>query len=292
MIKINLIFSFDENYIETFKVLLHSIYANHERKQITVYLLHYEMRAESLDDLRYSISRYGYTFHPINCRQFLEESDSITINRYYTVEMYLWLFAPYVLPKKVKRALYLDPDIINMNNMEELYSQSFENNLFLAMDYEVKNKIIQPINNLRLGTSSAEHYFNAGVVLMNIEKLRQERNPEEITEAILKNKAVLILPDQDIFNLLYHGEIKSEPWELYNLDPRLYQMFQLLMPDDYNLEWVEEKVVFIHYAGRNKPWLKREDYRLDLGKYYFGYEEQLYKLEKEGESELINGKTF
>lgn len=279
----NLVFSFDENYVETFKVLMYSIYLNHKNKKLSIYLLHYDMSEEVFKDLNTEMERYSYSFHPINCREFFEKSDKITVNRYYTIEMYLWLFAPYLVPKEVDRALYLDPDIINLNKMESLYNQDFEENLFIAMDYEIKNKIIQPLNNLRLGTSSADHYFNTGVVLMNIEQLRTERNPEEITEAVIKNKAVLILPDQDIFNLLYTGEVKVGAWNKYNMDPRLYQVFQLLMPDDYNQEWLEEEVVFIHYAGKNKPWIDREDYRMDLGKYYFNYEEKLLQFEKKKE---------
>lgn len=282
----NLVFSFDENYINTFKVLLHSIYLNHENQPMAIYLLHYNMRAEALADLKEGVERYGYHFHSLNAHQYFKESDKITVNRYYTIEMYLWLFAPYILPATVERALYLDPDIINLNGMGSLYQRDFEDNLFIAMDYEIKNKVIQPINNLRLGTSAAAHYFNTGVVLMNLEKLRQERNPEEIIEAILANQAVLILPDQDIFNLLYTQQIKKEAWEKYNMDPRLYQVFQLLMPEVYHEKWVEEELVFIHYAGKNKPWLKREKYRLALGKYYFEYEQKL--LQTEQNPELVN----
>ena len=130
--------------------------------------------------------------------------------------MYLWLFAPYLLPKEVDRALYLDADIVNMNAVKDFYSQDFEDRLFVAMDYKIKNQIIQPFNNLRLRTKDADNYFNTGIVLMNIQKLREERTAKEISEAVVDNKAILILPDQDVFNYLYHGEIIENPW-LYNV---------------------------------------------------------------------------
>jgi lipopolysaccharide biosynthesis glycosyltransferase len=277
----NLVFSFDKNYIDVFKVLLHSIALNNPEEDITIYLLHYDMEEEALADLKQTIRAYGFHFTPINCRKFLEESKEITINRYYTIEMYLWLFAPYVLPEDVDRALYLDPDIINLNNMQKFYAMDFEDHLFIAMDYEIKNKIVQPFNNLRLRTLSAEHYFNAGVALLNIKKLREERQPEEISKAVIQNKSVLILPDQDILNLLYTSEIKNASWELFNLDPRLYQLFHLLKPEVYNEEWLEDEVIFIHYGGKHKPWQEREKYKLDLGKYYFDYEEKLKQISKE-----------
>lgn len=288
----NLVFSFDENYVSTFRVFLYSIYSNNKDEAINIYLLHYDMREEILADLQEEITGYHYNFYPLDCKHFIEEKDKVSITRYYTIEMYLWLFAPYILPEEVDRALYLDPDIINLNSIRKFYDLDFEDNLFIAMDYKIKNQIIQPFNNLRLGTFFAEHYFNSGVVLMNIDKLRKERSSAEISEAVVDNKAILILPDQDVFNHLYADDIKSEEWEIFNMDPRLYQLFNLVMPEKYNFDWVEEEIVFIHYAGQHKPWLERNTYKMDLGEYYFGYEEKLFKIEAKRESEPIDDKAF
>lgn len=279
----NLVFSFDKNYMKIFKILLFSIYSNHKDEKLAIYFIHYNMDQEDLSDLKSEVEAYQYSFHPINAQEYFKESDKITVNRYYTIEMYLWLFAPYLLPDHLERALYLDPDIINLNRITPFYHSDFEEQLFVAMDYEVKNKFIQPINNIRLGTHFAEHYFNTGVVLMNIKKLGEERNAKEIVDAILENKKLLILPDQDIFNLLYSKSIKRESWEKYNMDPRLYQFFQLFDSLDYNKEWVESELVFIHYAGKHKPWLKREDYKMKLGKYFFDFEERYLRLNKEAQ---------
>lgn len=288
----NLVFSFDEGYAETFKVLIHSIFMNNSDTRLNIYLLHDNMPPAVLEDLQKNMDYYKYSFFPIDCRRYLEQSENFRINRYYTIEMYLWLFAPYLLPREVDRALYLDPDIININSFSHFYEQDFEDHLFVAMDYKIKNQIIQPFNNLRLGTKDAENYFNTGVVLMNIEKLREQRDPEEISQAVIENKAILILPDQDVFNHLYHEQIKENPWELYNVDPRLYQVFQLVNPESYNQGWLEDEVVFIHYAGKHKPWLEREKYKYDLGNYYFEYEKMLTDTYTERESEIIDGNTF
>lgn len=288
----NLVFSFDEGYAETFKVLIHSIFMNNSDTRLNIYLLHDNMPPAVLEDLQKNMDYYKYSFFPIDCRRYLEQSENFRINRYYTIEMYLWLFAPYLLPREVDRALYLDPDIININSFSHFYEQDFEDHLFVAMDYKIKNQIIQPFNNLRLGTKDAENYFNTGVVLMNIEKLREQRDPEEISQAVIENKAILILPDQDVFNHLYHEQIKENPWELYNVDPRLYQVFQLVNPESYNQGWLENEVVFIHYAGKHKPWLEREKYKYDLGNYYFEYEKMLTDTYTERESEIIDGNTF
>lgn len=79
---------------------------------------------------------------------------------------------------------------------------------------------------------------------------------------------------------------------IYNVDHRLYQMFHLINPDKYNQNWLEEEVVFVHYAGKHKPWVEQDNYRYDLGVYYFEYEELLNNNYRERESEQFDGKAF
>ena len=47
----NLVFSFDEGYAETFKVLIHSIFMNNSDTRLNIYLLHDNMPAV-LEDLQ------------------------------------------------------------------------------------------------------------------------------------------------------------------------------------------------------------------------------------------------
>jgi len=52
---------------------------------------------------------------------------------------------------------------------------------------------------------------------------------------------------------------------------------------------VREQVKFIHYMGKSKPWDEREDYKYQLGKFYFETqqeaEEKLPHLYKEVEEQ-------
>ena len=87
----NLVFSFDEGYSKTFQVLMHSIFMNNPHTKMNVYLLHESMPKTVLEELDEQIKGYGYSFEALDCREFLEQSEDFRINRYYTVEMYLWL---------------------------------------------------------------------------------------------------------------------------------------------------------------------------------------------------------
>jgi len=273
---INLLFSLNENYVFPLKVLIRSITDTNPDEIFCMYLLHTGIRDETLEELRTFVEKEGHVFEPIYNKNYFKSSDKVAITRYYALEMYLWMFAPYILPDHVDRILYLDPDIICLNKLRPLYTKPFHGNSFIATNYKYKTKWVQPFNNLRLRNFESDDYFNSGVVLMNLEKLRKIENADHIVETIRENKPFLILPDQDIFNLIFVNDIKEEDWRVYNMNPKVYEKLRILFPQKYNYSKVEENVVFIHYSGKHKPWDEREKYKYALGRYYFEAEKKVY----------------
>lgn len=268
----NLLFTLNEGYLPPLYTLLRSIFKSNNEETLSIYLMHQSISPESMLELTAFIEENGHHIYPIACQGLFEE-EQIIVNRYYSIEMYYRLFAPFVLPAELDRILYLDPDIVNINPFSDFYRMEFREHLFVATTHDYATKWIQPINNIRIGTLKAEDYFNTGVLLMNLPKIRREKTLADITKAIKEYKNRLVLPDQDIFNHLYWNRILEADWRIYNLDPRFYSKLCLIFPKEYNLEWVEANVVFVHYCGKHKPWLQREDYRYELGSFYEAFEE-------------------
>jgi lipopolysaccharide biosynthesis glycosyltransferase len=106
---------------------------------------------------------------------------------------------------------------------------------------------------------------------MNIKKLREEQNINDVYKFINKYKNVLTLPDQDVINALYGEKIILIDRYIYNLSDRSIKQFNILKSNEnkINLEWVEKNTKIIHYLGRNKPWKK--NYHGILKCYYDKY---------------------
>lgn len=276
----NLLFSLDETYVPPMKVLLFSIFQQHQEETFAVYLLHGNMREETLEDLRVFIEEKGHSFHPIECKDVLTKGKEVKISLHYTVDMYYWLFAPFLLPEEVDRVLYLDADTICVNSMKEFYEQSFGSHLFAASSHQYVTKFLQPLNKLRLNTIDLKSYYNSGVVLMDLASIRKESTRTQIVEAIQDANPLMWLPDQDVFNQLYTGKIKETDWRYYNLGPKIFESMNFIFPNTYNEQWVEQKVVFIHYYGKKKPWTDREAYDYKLGRFYFEWEKALHLSDK------------
>lgn len=284
----NIVFCLDDNYVPPLKVMLTSMLEQHEPASLDIYIIHTAITKKSMRELDELVSSKKHRLHEVDCTEYLDalveelniDLEALKVNRYYTLEMYLWLFAPDVLPNSIDKVLYLDPDMVCLNSADKLYNLDFGDHLFIASSFDYKNNFAQVFNNLRLGNYTSTRFFNTGMVFINLKKWRQFFNPKKIIHTIIDKGNVLLLPDQDIFNYLYEKETIKVPWLKYNLDPRPFDILNLIIPSEYNRAWVEQNAVFIHYCGKNKPWIERDEYKYKLGEYWFEYEQKLKKYEE------------
>lgn len=258
--------------------MLNSIFNSNPSTKMDIYFMHQSVDPCKIEKLRDFIVKSGSRLVDLDCKGLFE--DTLFTNRYYSIEMYYRLLAPFILPESLDRILYLDPDIINLNSIQTFYEQDFEGNAFVATAHDYITKWVQPFNRIRLQTLKSIDYFNTGVLLMNLTAIREKQSEKALLEHIADSKR-LILPDQDVFNQVYWDSILEDDWHFYNLDPRFYSILNTLNSDKYNQKWVEEEVVFIHYCGKHKPWIEKEDYRYELAEYY-----HMYSTEKEVEGTI------
>jgi len=92
-----------------------------------------------------------------------------------------------------------------------------------------------------------ENYFNSGLILFNLKKIRQNISVEDILAAAVDYKDYLFAPDQDLLNVLFYKDVYYENDMLYNAFARL----QFNEGRDYT--YVKNNVCIVHFAGR-KPW--------------------------------------
>ena len=89
---------------------------------------------------------------------------------------------------------------------------------------------------------------------MNLVNIRQEVKAEAIYQFIETNQLSLFLPDQDILNGLYGERILAIPDQLYNYDVRKNATYELISKGNWDLNWVIENSVVLHFCGKDKPW--------------------------------------
>jgi len=172
----------------------------------------------------------------------------------YPPEMYFRLLCGDYLPDTLHRVIYLDPDILVINPIKPLFDMPLAGHMLAAASHMGLTGITQTINHVRLGTRQA--YFNSGVMLMDLDKMRQRVRLQDIFDVIASRGRELILPDQDILNYLYGADILPIPEEVWNYDTRDNIVHYAKSFGEVDMQWVMKNTVILHFCGRPKPWEK------------------------------------
>lgn len=121
----NLLFTLNENYLPPLYTVLRSIFYSNSKEKFTVYIMHQSISEQKLEDLQQFITKNGHIFCPIDCKNLFTEE--IFVNRYYSIEMYYRLLAPFVLPAEL-----IDFCILTLISLIYVHFQHFMNKILKA----------------------------------------------------------------------------------------------------------------------------------------------------------------
>ncbi len=159
-------------------------------------------------------------------------------------------------------ALYLDGDMVCKRDLSHLFEMDLEEN-YVAASFEFL-KYVACRYSLKEG-ERIPFYFNSGVMLLNLKKMRQNHISEELWDAKLKSHNIDShgkggLMDQDVFNEVFDGKVKHLPIT-YNCNCNFVNYTDLKAINNIYMTSfktpmeLESAVSIIHYVGKtDKPW--------------------------------------
>lgn len=240
----NVLISINKQFINPAKLMLFSLQKNCNEK-IDLYVMNNNLTKNEISEL-FDYLRKKCRMNPIELKIDLDQLKNMPIKssggQYFGIEAYNRLFCQYYLNENIDRILYLDADIVIDGDLKELYNCNFENNYYVACkDFAG----IENGDSTRLNLKENFSYMNSGVLLINLELLRNIKL-ESLIELIDKYKDNIIYPDQDLLNLMYENKIKD-----------ISSKYNYIVKDERYTEINEKDINNIsvyHYAGKNKPW--------------------------------------
>jgi len=244
---INYLFCLDENYNTQFLTTLFSLNKN-STKKFNVYVIH-----ENPTDLKNEYSLYSKKFDLVNNIEFSQIKD-INMNfpnlknNHISKATYFRFFIEDYLSNDIKNLIYLDCDIICIQNPEQIlnsYINKLNNSdlvIASSVEYLKNNETIELFDRLKLKSDS---YFNAGVMVINYEKWRHENLKNKLLDLMNKIANDINFWDQDVLNKYFDGQY---------LEMTHFLNFNLNNEQSYIENKVNRNVVFVHYSGSSKPW--------------------------------------
>jgi len=265
----HIIYASDDAFAEILGISMISLFENNtDSKCITVYILDDGISEKNKSKLNSISERYDNSkliwIEAINIEEILEMS--VQVDRK-SISQYARIFMSRVLPREVKRVLYLDCDVIINSSLEELWNLDLQSNTIGALKDAFSKQYRSNI-----GLKPNDIMFNSGVMLVNLELWRQRNVEERVLNFIIKNKGKIQQGDQGALNaVLCHEVYCFEPkfnsvsifFDFTYEDMLIYRK----PPDFYNKDEVMEAVnnpVIIHFTTSflsKRPWIDGCEHR-------------------------------
>lgn len=286
----NVIYTCDNNFVWIMGISMISLFENNkESEDIDVYLLGDNISEENRLQLNEIAAKFQRRFFLLNVPD-LKIPEKLSSVRW-PKSAFTRLFSGELMPKGIHKALYLDCDTIVSGNIEEVFNYPMENYVICG----VKDGVSRPYKD-KIGIVKNGSYINAGVLLLNLDKMRIIDIRGLIVDFVKDYEPAISYADQDILNGIFKGVFGVLPPQydlmtlvnVYSFD----ELQQIRHPDNY---YTEEEINFskkypkiIHfttcmlnirpwYLGSNhsyawmfekyqnlSPWAKRQKVRADF----------------------------
>lgn len=191
----------DDNYVWLMGISVISLFENNkEMDEISVYLLGEKISSKNKLQLKEIGKKYQRTINVIDVPK-LNIPPSLVSSRW-PLSAFTRLFSGVILPNDIDRILYLDCDTIITGDISELEYIDFNGNIVMGVKDSISGAYKKNI-----GLNENDLYINAGVILFNIEILRNSNITMRIEEYMNEYVNFINYADQDILNGMFKGKI-------------------------------------------------------------------------------------
>lgn len=203
---VELFFSCDENYLPLLAVTLTSIREHRDpQREYSIRVLHTGLRESLRTRMQLRFCDDGFTVRFVDISEEVARvAQQLHTRDHYTKTTYYRLFIPELFPQ-LEKVLYLDCDIVLQTDVAELFDQDMAGDLVGAVPDSMVTAIDafgEYVSN-RLGIRP-EHYFNAGVLLMDLDAMRRFHFTEVFLK-LLNSVTFRVAQDQDYLNVICKG---------------------------------------------------------------------------------------
>ncbi len=250
----------DAGYLKYCTAMLLSLADHHRAERLEIHLLTNGVSDEDKRYLDSLIENVRHHIHYYNIADTRLESLPQGKEKYISRMTYSRLFLGETLPEEIGKVIYLDCDILIESSLRRLWEIPIAGKLLAAAE-DLNSADITIYG--RLGILPQEHvYFNAGVLLLNLRKWRQENCQTRALEIISRagtGEISLEYGDQDVLNLLTVGQTEYLPLRFNLQDFLLRQKKPPLMREAALKTWDNERdrPAVIHFTWTSKPWSYR-----------------------------------
>ncbi|MDY4921281.1 MAG: glycosyltransferase family 8 protein [Phascolarctobacterium sp.] len=252
--EINIVLAADNNYAQHVAVVAASILMNTQSK-VCLHVLSDGIAADKVASIESTVERLGgkvcvYDLSSYKCFDGLFTSGHISKAAYFRLDI------ANVLPEDVEKVIYIDVDLVVLQDVAELWNIDLQGMPLAAVpDYGIMaSKRLMKQKHEVLGLPLESLYFNSGVVIMDLKEWRKQAYAKAVIALAASGK----LPhhDQDALNKVFMDKWTALPLK-WNVIPPVFNLFRKILCNGKlrkNAIAARRDMAIMHFAGRYKPW--------------------------------------
>ena len=235
-------YAVDDDYLPFLAVSIHSLISNSSPNyDYYIKILYTNISEKNIIEIK-KYEKENVKIEFVDLNYYIKKVENQLYTRdYYSKNTYFRLFIPELYPQYTK-ALYLDSDTVILGDIADLYNTDIGDNLVGAVPDESVQNIVefQEYVEKVVGVASYKNYFNAGILVMNLDELRKFKFQEKFMY-LLQTVKFAVAQDQDYLNRLCKGRVRiiSNVWDKMPIE---------------NKKIMIEDIKLVHYNLSFKPW--------------------------------------
>ncbi|ULT39543.1 glycosyltransferase family 8 protein [Niabella defluvii] len=206
----------DNHYAILLAALIKSVEINHKTPEKIVFtVIDDGISTANRDKIAQSVQGGLVGINWIKSKDLIPENVQLPLdNSAFPLTTYLRIFSPHALPEASK-VIYLDVDTIVMEDISKLWHTDLGGHLFAAVQdvQETVSCSWAGIPNYKeLNIPADTKYFNAGILLINAKRWREEQIAGKVIQFLHENRKYINYADQYGLNgLLYNQWLELDP---------------------------------------------------------------------------------
>lgn len=243
--KIPVFMSFDEGYAPYAATCIVSICEN-TSSFIDIYVIDCGVKTET----KQKVELLKENYENLSIEWISFDTDSLLKDFktcfHFSKAMYGRIFIPQLKPN-LQKVIYTDVDVIFTSDIKELFDEPLNGYAIGAVwedHMEAKGNNREHLE--RLGINKSHRYFSSGLLLMDLDKWREQNLTQKILDVEPRLRDCLKFPDQDLLNYVFASNYQQLNEKYVVTAPRARKHYK-------NGKLVD--CVIRHFEGGKKPWL-------------------------------------
>ena len=234
----------DENYVPQLCVVLMSATRNTQSK-LHFIVLNFELSDFAKNNIKNAACANDVTFVSIApyvkyFSDFPKKQSHISI-----AACYRYLIP--ILDFSYDKGIYLDCDVVGTGDLREIYDFDLGGcSIAGANDFHGRSYL------KKLGVS---HYFNSGILLMDIGKMRSNEATFKLIKKTIELKDNIKYLDQDVLNLFFAGDSKILPTRFGVVSSVFRKNVSSSSIPKAEIDRAIYNPIVVHFTGPDKPWV-------------------------------------